>query len=104
MPPKKTSNLTFGEATSRAKEGFAVARESWSRYEMFAYILPEEIRQPANELERKIVGKWGGITSKEHWVLYTIHNKVIPWNPYGTDVLANDWKVYEIKPKEETNE
>lgn len=97
MPPKKTTNLTFGEATSRAKAGEAVARESWSKYEMFAYIVPETVRSMITEVERKI---GTNVSVKEHWALYTINNEVIPWNPYGSDVLANDWKVYEVKPRQ----
>ena len=100
MAVKKTTGLTFGEATSRAKAGEAVARASWSKYEMFAYLIPAVTRSMINEIEKKI---GTNITVKEHWGLYTIHNEVIPWNPYGSDVLANDWKVYEVKKKEDGN-
>ena len=108
MAVKKIKGLTFGEATSRAKAGEAVARASWSKYEMFAYIIPTVGRTPYCEVEKKIMSSGiagvNPIKVKEHWGLYTIHNEVIPWNPYGSDVLANDWLVYEVKPKELKNE
>ena len=96
MAVKKTTGLTFGEATSKAKAGEAVARAGWSKYEMFAYITPQNTRTPNDDVEAKLIGKLLHI--KEHWTLYTINNEVIPWNPYGSDVLANDWLVYEVKP------
>src|SRR6478736_1061023 len=98
MAVKKTTNLTFGEATSRAKAGEAVARASWSKYEMFAYILPTISRIAYNVPVENRLAEIGikPIVEKEHWNLFTIHNEVIPWNPYGSDVLANDWLVYEV--------
>ncbi len=96
MAVKKTTNLTFGEATNRAKAGEAVARASWSKYEMFAYLVSKVERPMMNAVEKKI---GTNIKVTEHWALYTINNEVIPWNPYGSDVLANDWLVYEVKPK-----
>jgi len=103
MAVKKTTGLTFGEATSRAKAGEAVARASWSKYEMFTYIMPEHERVAKNNIEAIHFGKETPFKIKEHWVLKTIHNEMIPWNPYGTDVLANDWKVYEVKKTEDGN-
>lgn len=100
MPPKKTTNLTFGEATARANEGLAVAREAWGNHNMFAYVIPNSDRKAHTEVEKKFFGEEGVVRIKEHWVLKTIHDEVIPWNPYGTDVLAKDWKIVEIKPKE----
>lgn len=101
MAVKKTTGLTFGEATSKAKAGEAVARAAWSKYEMFAYISRAITRVSTEEIERKHFGDFTPF--KESWALCTIHNEVIPWNPYGTDVLANDWLVYEVKKKEDGN-
>lgn len=104
MAIKKTTNLTFGEATSRAKQGEAIARESWCGYNMFAYIIPANSYPAQTGVAKRYFGENGLVPYKEYWALKTIHDEVIPWNPYGSDVLANDWKVVEVKPKENKNE
>ena len=90
-------NFDFGKAISLLKEGNKVARSVWNGKGMFLYYVPAN-KYPAS---RNTLETLDGLF-EDNMVPYgayiamkTAQNNVVPWLASQTDVLAEDWCIYD---------
>lgn len=92
MNPK----LTFSEALTALKEGKKVARAGWNGKGMYVTLkagYPDGIA--CNEATAKAHGIEVGtvIAYCPYLEIKTADNKLVPWLPSQTDILAEDWSI-----------
>lgn len=87
--------LTFGEALNRIKAGKLARRSGWNGKGMFIFLVQGSTftvnRAPLNE----IFAEGTQINYHAHIDMFTADKKVVPWLASQTDILANDWEVFE---------
>lgn len=86
--------MNFGEAIKALKEGKSVTRNGWNGKGMYLYFIP------STELQNVL--KYGyGEYENEPTVVGSIAMKtaqntvVVGWLASQTDILAEDWEIYE---------
>lgn len=92
--------MTFGEATSAARNGEAVTREGWNEPDIFAYIVPANAYPAQTGVAKKYFGENSLVPYREYWALKTKADDIIAWTPSGFDTNARDWKIVNVKTKE----
>jgi hypothetical protein len=76
--------LSFGMALDALKQDMRVARTGWNGKGMWLELCQLQVRlRSTNVHESFEAAPWIG--------LKTVDDKVVPWTPSQTDLLANDW-------------
>lgn len=83
--------MDFGKALEALKDGKKVAREGWNGDGMFLLFVPSEkwgiIKKIGLGIPKGNLLPWIGIK--------TADGKFVPWLASQTDMLAEDWIVFE---------
>lgn len=86
----------FEWALGALKNGKTVCRAGWNGKGMFVYLVPEnKYHASGNKL-----GTMNGIFPNDmvpyggYLALKTSQNNVVPWAPSQTDILADDWEIF----------
>lgn len=82
------AGMSFGAALAALREGRSVRREGWNGKGMFLFYVGEnEWRLPDTSVEP------GRILPLAAFIaLRAADEKVVPWTPSQTDILAWDWR------------
>jgi len=96
----KPADLSFSEALRLIKRGYRVARAGWNGKGMFVclvradqYIIPTP---PYNDFKGD--GSYGSPerVSLHPWIgMKTVKDFFVPWIASQTDILAEDWEIFE---------
>lgn len=80
--PDKKNNmplaLTFGEAIAALKNGFKLSRAGWNGKNMYIKLVRPVEADRRDYIEMK-----------------TVDDQFVPWVASQTDILADDWFIYE---------
>ena len=84
-------NMTLGQALEALKEGKKVARKGWNGKKMFLLYVPSEkwgiIDKIGLDIPKRNLCSWIGMK--------TADGKFVPWLASQTDMLAEDWEIFE---------
>lgn len=85
----------FSDALMWLKEGKRVARKGWNGKGQFCWMVPES-QYPART--EAIKGHFPGdmVPYSAYFALKNAQDAVVPWQPSVGDLLATDWKVYDV--------
>lgn len=85
--------MNFGQAIEALKNGNAVTRKGWNGKDMFLYYVPENNYAAITEVAKK---RFGDVVPYGAYIaMKTVQGNVVPWLASQTDVLAEDWLIYE---------
>ena len=89
--------ITFPEAIALIKRGLKLTREGWNGKGMFIYYVPAN-EYPANGNKN---GTMDGVFPDDmvpygaYIAMKTAQNNVVPWLASQTDMLTDDWVIFE---------
>ena len=79
-------NFSFSQALDLIKSGKRLQREGWNGKGMFLFLIPSWTYTD---------GKQDNYPNLPFIAMKTADNKVVPWLCSQTDMLANDWQVFD---------
>jgi hypothetical protein len=85
--------MNFGAATTLMKSGWSVGRQGWNGKGMFLYYVPGGVYPAQTDVAKRRIGDT--VEYLPYIAMKTVQGPVVPWLASQTDVLANDWEVYE---------
>lgn len=92
-----TREFDFGDAIFAMKKGRKVARRGWNGKDMFLFLVPGSTfnvnRPPLN----KFYPDGAEVKYQPHIDMKTVDGSIVPWLASQTDMLAEDWFIYEGK-------
>lgn len=88
--------MNFGEALAALKNGQKVARSGWNGKGMFLFLVPGSTFKVNRPPLLGIYPEGTEINYCPHVDMKTADNKIVPWQPSQTDVLAEDWEVVDV--------
>jgi len=83
---RKKDSMDFGQAIAALKEELRVTRNGWNGKGMWIVLIGAEVRGKGAEAI-------GSRTRREHIVIRTAQNEIVPWTCSQADMLAEDWVV-----------
>ena len=87
--------FNFSEALHLLKQGFRVQRTGWNGKGMFLFLVQgsefEVNRAPLNEF----YANGTKVKYHAHVDMKTADGQIVPWLCSQTDMLADDWEIYE---------
>lgn len=83
---RRINNMTFGLAVEAAKKGCRICRKGWNGKGMWLRI----VIPGGDNTEFDM-----GMENLPYFELKTVDNKLVPWQPSQTDILAEDWMIVE---------
>lgn len=91
---KPSGQMSFGMAIEAARRRFKISRAGWNGKGMYVYLVPANSYPAQTEA---IKGEFEGdmVPYREYWAIKTAQNDIAPWQPSGSDTLANDWVIHE---------
>jgi hypothetical protein len=92
-----TENFGFSYALGLIKEGQRVARRGWNGKDMFIFLVPGSTFQVNRPPLLGIYPEGTEINYQPHIDMKTADGTIVPWLASQTDLLAEDWKLYEGK-------
>jgi len=81
------TELNFGTALNYIKAGEKVARENWNGNGQFVFLVKNgetTAVDPKNP-------DFGNAEKNDYLCIKTVDDKLVPWFPSQTDILADDW-------------
>jgi hypothetical protein len=78
--------MNFSEALQLLKDGACIGRIGWNGKGMFLFLIPDW---------KYTDGKHDNYDNAPFIAMKTADNKTVPWLASQTDILANDWAVFE---------
>jgi len=91
MGPK--DNFGIGIVMDYLNAWRCLARAWWNGKNMFIYLVDASAYQAQTDAARKHFGDM--VPYGAYVAMKTTDNKVVPWTISQTDILANDWFVFE---------
>ena len=91
-PEKEGEYMNFGEAIESMKDNKLVSRAGWNGKGMYLYITIQELNYPPCQNNEE--WKSGVFDGSTFIVMRTADAKLIPWLASQTDILAEDWEIY----------
>lgn len=88
-------NMNFGEALQYLKGGYRVTRPGWNGKGMFIYLVPGsefEVNRPPLNVHFLEGTK---MTYRPHIDMFDAEGKCVPWLASQTDLLAEDWMLFQ---------
>lgn len=86
-----TTELSFGTALTRLKDGKKLQRAGWNGKGMYLYHVPAQSYPAVTEIARAEFGEL--VPYGAYIAMKTAQNNVVPWLASQTDILADDWQV-----------
>ena len=97
--------LDFSDALRAIRQGDRVTRAGWNGKGMWITLSPgkvvkvSEMWSPANrDLARR---RGGEAVVRAYLTMKTVDDEIVPWLPSQSDVLAQDWRIYNDPPEKE---
>lgn len=87
--------MNFGAALDALKAGERVCRAGWNGKGMFLFLVPGSTFQVNRPPLLGIYPEGTTINYHAHIDMKTAQDTVVPWLASQTDVLAEDWAIYE---------
>jgi hypothetical protein len=85
-------NLNFGEALAHLKNGYCVARDGWNGKGMFLVFVGAD---DWNADSPGMSEEEGEAETAPFIAMKTADNKLVPWLASQTDMLAEDWILFQ---------
>jgi hypothetical protein len=90
--------MDIGQAVRRLQSGDRVAREGWNGKNMYLVLVPGSEfvvaeDKPFGMADRDLVGKQ--VKYRPHVDMFTTQGDFVPWVCSQSDLLANDWEIYD---------
>lgn len=86
---RPTTNMTFGDALVKLKEGKRVARSGWNGKGMFVYLVPANSYKAQTDAARDCFGD--EVPYNPYMAIKNVDHTVSTWVPSVNDALADDW-------------
>ena len=87
--------MNFGAALDALKAGERLCRAGWNGKGMFLFLVPGSTFQVNRPPLLGIYPEGTTINYHAHIDMKTAQDTVVPWLASQTDVLAEDWAIYE---------
>ena len=100
-----TTNHSFGEAISAAKEGKRISREGWNGKGMFVFMqVPSEVPESIipkmsslpNDVKAELVRRGGSIRYQNQLAMVYPNNNIYGWVASPSDCLESDWCIHDL--------
>jgi len=85
--------MNFGDAINLMKSGWSVGRQGWNGKGMFLYYVPGGVYPAQTDVAKRRIG--ATVEYLPYIAMKTAQGPVVPWLASQTDVLSDDWEVYE---------
>lgn len=92
---KGEMKMNFGQAIEALKNGSKVSREGWNGKEMFLFLVPGSTFQVNRPPLLGIYPEGTWINYQAHIDLKTAQGSIVPWVCSQSDMLAEDWRIFE---------
>lgn len=89
------NHMDFGMALYLMRQGKLVTRDGWNGKGMFLYLVPGSTFQVNRPPLLGIYPEGTAVAYRDHIDMKTADGSCVPWVAAQTDVLANDWRVFE---------
>jgi hypothetical protein len=90
----ENSNMDFGTTLILLKAGQRLARKGWNGKDMFIYYVPAASYPAQRGAAQAWAGKDAMIPYGAYLAMKTVDGTVVPWLASQTDILAEDWTLY----------
>lgn len=88
--------MDFSDALRALKEGAKISRDNWNAGGQWVCLSPGFTlgadRVFATPIRDHIEASGGAATFRPYMMLRTADGSFVPWQPTGSDVLADDWR------------
>ena len=97
--------LDFSDALRAIKQGDRVTRAGWNGKGMWVTLSPGKVVKvsdlwaPHNRM--LAIRRGGEAVVRPYLTMKTVDDEIVPWLASQTDVLAQDWQVYNDPPEKE---
>lgn len=88
--------MTFGDALNWLNKEKAVMRSGWNGKGMFIYLVPPGNYPARTPVAKAFFGENALVPYGAYIAMKTAQGNVVPWLASQTDILATDWKVYDV--------
>ncbi len=85
--------MDFGEALSKLKAGYRVARAGWNGKDMFLFLVPGSVFKVNRPPLLGIYPEGTEVEYHAHIDMKTAQGYVVPWLASQTDLLSTDWRL-----------
>jgi len=89
--------LNFGKALKQLKNGKKVLRNGWNGKNMFLFLVPGSTFKVNRKPLLGIYDEGTEINYLPHIDMKTATGEIVPWLASQTDILAEDWRVLDVK-------
>lgn len=86
--------MNFGKAIENLKIGKKVARSGWNGKGMFLYYVPAASYPPSTQIAKDTFNG-NDVPYGAYIAMKTAQDNVVPWLASQTDVLAEDWQIFD---------
>jgi hypothetical protein len=87
------TDMTFGLAVEAMKQGFRASRRGWNGKDMFVYYVPANNYKATTDIAKTEFGE--SVPYGAYIAMKTAQGNVVPWLASQTDMLSEDWFIYE---------
>ena len=87
--------MNFSQALNLLKEGNLMCRASWNKEEMFIALVSGSIFLANRASLLEIFSQDTSISYSPYLDPKTATEKLVPWVAMQTDLLADDWQIYD---------
>lgn len=87
--------MDFGSAIKSLKSGWKVRREGWNGKDIFIYLVPGSTFKVNRPPLLDIYPEGKEIHYQTHIDMKTADDTVVPWLASQTDILAEDWEMFD---------
>lgn len=88
--------MNFGNALAALKDGHYVSRNGWNGKGMYVFLIGTDAFQPGIGNWTYTNGKNDNLPLRPFLAIKSINDEVVPWAPSQSDILANDWELYNL--------
>ena len=91
--------MDFGKALEHLKAGRKVGRDGWNGKGMFIYLVPSAAYPAQRNISGTMLGLFPDdmVPYRAYLAMKTAQNDVVPWVASQSDILADDWHLFEAK-------